>query len=377
MARTKKTDPLVGMSRDPEGKLTVQKSHPLTALWQSDLTLAEFKILDAYLARINSKKPEQRTIKLTKGELEEALGVTRINKDDLKQRLKNLYSPIDLEPGNPKKIQFRSLFEEAEAEQDDDGVWQVQLTCTPSAMKYMFNVERLGYLRYKLRCITSLTSRYTYILFIYLESNRFRESWEIELKELKQILNCHKDDLYKEYKRFNERILKRCQKELAEKTECRFTYEPIRKGRSVAAIRFTLELLSPRIEAEIQGQDPNQRTIFDMPDDEENQYDDEARRLGEQERRNEEIGAGFGADLLREFSDEELIALKNLAFPLASHEDIVRHAGIMERTDAVDFATADYLVRKVALMNVYDKRKPIGNRFVYLKTAIEKELKKQ
>ena len=30
-------------------KLTVQKSRPLFALWRSDLTLSEFKILDTYL----------------------------------------------------------------------------------------------------------------------------------------------------------------------------------------------------------------------------------------------------------------------------------------------------------------------------------------
>ena len=73
-----------------------------------------------------------------------------------------------------KGFQLVTLFEEAEAEQDDDGLWNVKLECTQKAMKYFFNIENLGYLRYKLRCITSLTSRYTYIMFIYLEANRFR-----------------------------------------------------------------------------------------------------------------------------------------------------------------------------------------------------------
>ena len=78
MARKKKIEPISGIGKDPENKLTVQKSRPLTALWQSDLTLAEFKIKDAYLARIDSRKPEMRTVQLTKGELEKALGLTRI-----------------------------------------------------------------------------------------------------------------------------------------------------------------------------------------------------------------------------------------------------------------------------------------------------------
>ena len=64
-----------------------------------------------------------------------------------------------------KKIHKIALFDEAQGEIDKNGLWQIKLTCTAQAMKYVFNIEDLGYLRYKLRCITKLTSRYTYILF--------------------------------------------------------------------------------------------------------------------------------------------------------------------------------------------------------------------
>ncbi len=357
----KKAQLVVGMTKD-ENKLLVQKSHPLTALWQSDLTLAEFKILDAYLARINSKKPEQRTVKLTKGELEEALGVTRINKADLKQRLKNLYSPIDLEPNNPKKIKLRALFEEAEAEQDEDGIWQVQLTCTPSAMKYMFNVEELGYLRYKLRCITSLTSRYSYILFLYLEFNRFRATWEVDLNSLKRTL-CATDESYSEFKIFNNRVLKKCQKELSEKTECRFTYEPIRKGRSVASIRFTLEMLSPKLETEIQNRDPDQTSIFD--------YEDQTDENIEARERRGEICCGFEDPLFDEFSDEELTEFRSLAWSQADPDVEERHYSILhDRRVAREYAVSEYIRLKIQAMNVYAKRDPIKDRYSYLKKAL-------
>lgn len=367
----KKAQPVIGMTKD-ENKLLVQKSHPLTALWQSDLTLAEFKILDAYLARINSKKPEQRTVKLTKGELEKALGVTRINKAGLKQRLKNLYSPIDLEPNNPKKIKLRALFEEAEAEQDEDGIWQVQLTCTPSAMKYMFNVEELGYLRYKLRCITSLTSRYSYILFLYLEFNRFRATWEVDLESLKRTL-CATDESYSEFKIFNNRVLKKCQKELAEKTECRFTYEPVRRGRSVAAIRFTLEMLSPKLEAEIQGKDPNQITVFDPAITEE----EATRRQEMRDARYDNIGPGFENEIFDEFSDVELKELKELAFKCADPDDVKEHKRHLDPGAAASQATATFLEKKIRAMNVYDQRNPVGNRYNYVKKAVLNELKNQ
>ena len=61
MAR-KKIEPIETLGRDTD-KLIIQKSKPLFALWQSELTLAEFKILDTYLGRINSHDDEHRTVK--------------------------------------------------------------------------------------------------------------------------------------------------------------------------------------------------------------------------------------------------------------------------------------------------------------------------
>ena len=266
MAR-KKIDPIVGLGY--ENKLTVQKSLPLFALWRSDLTLSEFKILDTYLSRIDSHKPGKRAIILEKGEIENALGIQKINNQDLKLRLKHLMGNVVEVPDKDEKKGFQlvTLFEEAEAEQDDDGLWNVKLECTQKAMKYFFNIENLGYLRYKLRCITSLTSRYTYIMFIYLEANRFRKSWEVPLEELKKILHCENEATYNEFRFFNVKILKKVQKEMHEKTECQYSYFPIKRGRSVKAIRFEVETLPKQYEAPEQLEMPgftDSEPIFDV-----------------------------------------------------------------------------------------------------------------
>lgn len=261
MAR-KKIEPIESLGKSID-KLTVQKSLPLFALWQSDLTLAEFKILDTYLSRIDSHKPDKRAVVFEKGELEKCLGVSKINMPDLKKRLYHLMGNVVEVPDDTIKRGFKAitLFEEVEAEQDDYDVWKVTLECTQKAMKYFFNIDNIGYLRYKLRCITSLTSRYTYIMFVYLENNRYRKSWEIGLDELKEVLNCNADR-YKAFKYFKTEVLERVKKEMHEKTECKYTYEPIKKGRSVVAIRFTLETL-PKLE----DIDPNQITLEQWQED--------------------------------------------------------------------------------------------------------------
>ena len=162
----------IGIPED-ESKLVVQKSNPLKTLSETGMTLVEFKILDAYLSRIDSHEPEKRCVRFEKGELEKLLGVTRIPKDILDTRLEGLFKVVTIKDKD-KNNGFTKigLFEKAEAKQDEYGLWQIDLVCTPSAMEYIFNIEVMGYLPYMLKNIIGLTSRYSYVLYIYLESRR-------------------------------------------------------------------------------------------------------------------------------------------------------------------------------------------------------------
>lgn len=268
MPKKKVSSPIKGIGRAPESQLTVLKSRPLEALSQSELSLPEFKLLDLYLARINSHDPEKNTITLEKGEIEDALGVTKINAEDLTERLLHLGQGIKI-PDKTKSRGFRImwLFDEALCETDENGLWKVTLSASPKAMRYFFNIEELGYFRYKLRSIKNMTSRYTYVLFLYLEKQRnMGLEWKINLDDLRKMLNSTASR-YEQFKFFNSEILKRCQQEIHEKTECRFTYEPIRKGRKVCAVKFVLAPLSREYEIPEQLEMPGfteSEPVFDI-----------------------------------------------------------------------------------------------------------------
>lgn len=337
MAR-KKIEPITSLGN--EDKLTVQKSLPLFSLWQSDLTLAEFKILDTYLSRIDSHKPEKRAVIFDKGELEKILGVKKINNQDLVTRLKHLMGNVIQIPDVTMKkgIKFVTLFEEAIAEQDDYGIWQIKLSCTQKAMKYFFNIENLGYLRYKLRCITSLTSRYTYIMFIYLEANRYRKNWNVSLAEIKQILDCDKVETYSAFKEFNKQVLKKVQTELFNKTECRYTYEPVKKGRSVVSINFTVETLSDNIALKKSEETTHTEINY-----------------------NSELSELLSESCNNEFRDSEIRVIQDLVLQATQSNDHVY--------------LSDYLSNKIHVMNLYDHKKKINNRFMYLCSMIKKDIK--
>lgn len=245
-----KTPNFIGGGRNPN-ELMVQKTNPLLSLSETSITLPELKILDAYLSRINSHNDEARYVRFEKGELERLLGVVKISKDDLSKRLDNLFVAVTLrDERKPKGFTKIGLFEKADCEIDDNGLWQVDLACTTSAMEYFFNPEHIGYFKYRLHNVVNLTSRYSYVLYLYLEKKKSFKSWNVSLDELKQILNCN-SETYNAYYRFNDLVLKKCYKELMEKTDIRFNYEalnakkqPLKPRQKAVYICFTLDTKS-------------------------------------------------------------------------------------------------------------------------------------
>lgn len=241
----------------------IQKSDPLLSLSKTSMTLPELKILDAYLDRINSHDPEKRTVQLEKGKIEEFLGVSRILRPDLEKRLYNLAQVVKIEDVNkPNGFKLVALFEEISAWQDDDGLWQITLTCTPSAKEYIFNIENLHYLRYALSDVINLTSRYSYFLYLYLIRNRFRGKWKILVNDLKKIIDCTAET-YSQFYRFNDLVLKKCQKELLGKTTLKFSYTPIKRGRFVRSILFEIEPI-PKLDEPYTDEQTFLEDVFDV-----------------------------------------------------------------------------------------------------------------
>lgn len=339
----------VGIPLDDD-KLKVQKSNPLLTLSKTNLTLPELKILDAYLSRINSHDEEKRCVRFEKGELEKILGVERILKDDLSKRLDSLFTSVTIQdPDKPKGFIKIGLFEKADVDQDENGLWQIDLVCTSSAREYIFNIENLGYLTYMLKNVIDLTSRYSYVLYLYLEHNRYRHEWKISLDELKKMLNCTADT-YSQYYRFNELVLKKCREELHKKTELRFTYEPTdKKGRKYTAIKFTVETFAETMQF-FSNQDENQLSFADT-------YETERNELNEYR--------GELAELLAEtsnyeFSPVQIRVLQDLILEYAGHNHI---------------KCVDYFAHKLHITNYRCKKKDTESRFKYLERMISNDIK--
>ena len=367
MPRKKKKPDYVDFPQDAN-KLVVQKSNPLQSLSETGLTLPQFKILDAYLSRIDSHDEDKRFVRFGKGQLEKILGVTRILKEELQKRLDNLFQKVTIRDKDKKNgFTTIALFEKAEAYQDDNGLWQVELACTPSAIEYIFNVENIGYLRYRLRNVMNLTSRYSYVLYLFLEKHLQSKTkvLKISIEKLKIMLNCTAES-YRQYKRFNDLILKKCQKEINEKTNLTFSYYPDdRVARSYTTIVFavTEKQISPAIESYDKFNTEQVLNVCCEDDSlqDENLDVEEADCV-------EEVNYGSDlADLLgeaacrNEFSLEQIRIIQDL---------VIKVPACKEGLIIDEIKCCNYLRHKMNLLDYYK----VKNRFAYLLKMINQDI---
>lgn len=328
-------------------KLTVQKSRPLLALCNSELTLQELKMLDLYLSRIDSHKPKNRSVTFQKGEMEKIFGVVKINIQTLKLRLKHMLSTVVEIPDKDDENGFRliTIFTDAEAYRDEKGIWTVRLECSDKAMKYIFNIDSLGYIKYKLQCITRLSSRYSYVMFVYLEDNRFRGEWDVSLDEIRKILGCE-SELYLQYKMLNKKILTPIYNELKDK--CYFEYNPIKSNRSVIGIHIRLGTIRS-------NSNPHaslDTSVNKLPSPENNEIKE----------------AWMSALKDWNLTGMELKELRELIISIPC--DKLPHVPAETGCDDIDLRRFHYIKQKVAEIN----RRNIKNKFLYIKKIINNEV---
>ncbi len=231
------------VKKEKQEEPMLNKCISLLDLWRTKITLSEFKILELYLSKIDCNDPKTRFVTFSKKEIESLLGI-KINAEDLRIRLNHLLHNVVALPtyDKNKSFKFVTLFEIASYEESEEKRKPIELGCTESAMKFFFNYQEIGYLRYGLNSVIRLKSRYAYIMFMYLERNRLIQNvWEESIDGLKGILNCEEVAVCAEYRRFNEKVLKRVHKEITERTSCKYTYTPVKQGTKVVGIRFELE----------------------------------------------------------------------------------------------------------------------------------------
>ena len=240
------------ISIDITGDYLVQKHRLLLQADMSVLTLNSLKLLDYYLSKINSHEPTRIQVTLEKGELERFLGIKRVRKETMDRITDDLLRHViviqDLNKVNyRKKI---SLFSVAEYDQDESGNWTLTLKCTPDAKPYVFDLETIGYVKYRRKLVENIRGMYEYALFSYILANKFRREWTVSIEELRKHFWIEKDYL-QEFKRFNQNVLAPSVNALKEHGIIDVQYEPIRSWKTVTGVKFKVITTDRELNAKI------------------------------------------------------------------------------------------------------------------------------
>lgn len=355
-------DEIIG-NLDPQ--YLVEKSDPLFLMRSVPFSLGELKILDTYISRINADDDSRRTVIFTKAEYEELMGLTEANSKALSKHTDNLLGKVvTLQMPNKDFLKF-VLFTKAYYHKDEYGVPIIELTCSPEAKDLFFCIGKYHYFHYALENVINLTHKASYLLYIHILSNRFRKEWTVELTELRDtILDCKGQESYREYKIFKNRVLDPAVKEVNAKTDCKFEYTPIKRGRCIVQIKFNY--FSEEI-------DPNQITFDELPQQQQPSLsaDDEER-----------IAASYGDENLAilaegcryEFNKEQMEQIQLILTRI----DIPKDRNLSGYS-AVVYGRQHYLREKYAALNAEVEKKqrkgnkPIKDRFKYFVSMLERD----
>lgn len=328
---------------------TIQKSIPLLSeLRNSKLSLFELKLIEVYLSKIDSHKPQKRTVIFSKAELQNVFGKML----DVPNLRKSLATIRDLKVseilinGTLNTERVINLFEMSELTYNENDVQEITLTCSESAMRYIFDIEELRYLRYKLRNVVQLTSKYSYHLFLYLIQNKFKTTWNVSVTELIDLLKSPYDD----YTNFNKHILKPCVKEINSKTNLKCDYTTIRRGLDRATKEIIFVINSWGELEKVLGEIDEPQAI-------------EITKTIEQETDQDERTSFFSECFDNTFNTLQVQLLMSSVNP----------ACIIRTNYGTDIDKYNYLSRMYKRLRVEEQDKQISNRFKYFLSMIEND----
>lgn len=113
----------------------------------------------------------------------------------------------------------------------------MELSFDPRLKPYLLNLKE-AFTQYDIRYILTLRSINTVRLYELLKSNEFQRKVDYSFDELKEKLNLI--DKYPRFADFKLYVLEPARKELKKQTDISFDYAPIKSGKSVIGVSFTI-----------------------------------------------------------------------------------------------------------------------------------------
>ncbi len=219
----------------------VERSNELNQLSPKGMTLTEIRFLAIYQAKINARNPDTKAVIFPLAEFCRIMEISQLTVTYIKKVADDIIcKPVHL-PSESGKNGFIAvpLFNKCEVYQDDDSSeWFVKIRCSEEVAPYMFEMKR-NYFTYELWNALKLKSVNQIRMYEVLKQYEKIGERTVEVENLKYMLGISQNQ-YSRYQDFRIKVLEPCQKALEEHTDIKYTFEPIRKGRKIHALKFTI-----------------------------------------------------------------------------------------------------------------------------------------
>jgi plasmid replication initiation protein len=141
-------------------------------------------------------------------------------------------------------------------------IWKdgtVDVKMNPDIIEYFIDLKR-HFVKYKLSNILTLKSVYSIRIYELMKQNFYKKKVIYSLEELKEILGVEIDE-YKRSRDFRINVLDKAFEEINDKTDIKFSFKEIRKGRTVTDIEFEISE-STKNESEVLSMDTGELIII-------------------------------------------------------------------------------------------------------------------
>ena len=220
-------------------KYKIERSNKLNTLRPTGMTLTEVRFLAIYQSKINARDLNTKKVTFS---LENFCNIMEINKMSI-TIMKNIINgllckPVFI-PNEDGSDGFTGvlLFKKCMLHSLNDK-WYVDIECSDEVLPYMFEMKK-NYFTYELWNALKLKSVNQLRMYELLKQYEKIGERVILLTELKALLGI-KNNQYSEYKIFKRDVILVCQKALEEHTDIEYNFEPIKSGRKIYALKFTI-----------------------------------------------------------------------------------------------------------------------------------------
>lgn len=232
----------------------IEKSNALILLDEyATFGIPQYILLDMYLSLINPRDPENTFATFPKKDYEKYKEVERVKKQALENDLAVLMSPVKLpDPNHPddsELFEMVHLFKRCALTKHDNGTQWIEMECDPKYKKYFFNIQKTGYIKYRLGMLKKLNQTERY-LYNNLHQNKYKIPYRIKINELKKIMHCNTKGYEQPYEFM--RLLKSCIDKINDNTNLSVSYKKINDSNHViVAIDFIIKIADNEIDEEL------------------------------------------------------------------------------------------------------------------------------